>query len=158
MKKKTSRICCDTSVIGGLHDAEFSSQSRRLIDYVKAGIFTMVISPVVEDEILNDATPAQIVTEYKDILTFCEIVEVADEALDLQQAYIDENIVSSKWRDDALHVALATGNLCDFIVSWNFKHIVNFQKIPLYNAVNKLHGYSEIQIYSPLELVATDED
>ena len=37
---------------------------------------------------------------------------------------------------DALHVAQATVASCRVIVSWNFKHIVHFAKIPLYNAVN----------------------
>lgn len=158
MKNKIKRVYCDTSVIGGLFDSEFSEQSKRFISYVKVGFFTMVISPVVEDEIQDEATPSAIIKEYRSLIDFCEIVEVTSEALDLQQAYIQEKIVSEKWRDDALHVALATVNLCDFIVSWNFKHIVNFQKIPLYNAVNKLYGYSEIQIYSPLELVVSDEE
>lgn len=47
------------------------------------------------------------------------------------------------------------------IVSWNFKHIVHFEKIPLYNAVNTLQGFGPIQIYSPLEVAGhgnQDED
>ena len=39
------------------------------------------------------------------------------------------------------------------IVSWNFKHIVHYQKIPMYNAVNVLHGFPEISIYSPSEVI-----
>jgi hypothetical protein len=141
-----------------LFDVEFSTHSRRFIDSAQAGLFNLVLSPVVANEIQDKNTPLVIVKEYEKLLGFCEIVAVSDEALDLQQAYIREKIVTPKWRDDALHVALATVNICDFIVSWNFKHIVNFQKIPLYNAVNRLHGYTEIQIYSPLELVVSDEE
>jgi len=37
---------------------------------------------------------------------------------------------------DALHVALASVAGCTMIVSWNFKHIVHFPKIPLYRAIN----------------------
>jgi hypothetical protein len=44
------------------------------------------------------------------------------------------------------------------IVSWNFSHTVNFRKIPLYNAVNTLYGYRQIQIYSPLELREADDE
>ena len=39
------------------------------------------------------------------------------------------------------------------IVSWNFTHIVHFEKIPKYNALNTLKGYESISIYSPLEVV-----
>jgi len=56
-----------------------------------------------------------------------------------------------------LHVAVATLSQASLIVSWNFKDIVNFQKIPMYNAVNTLHGYKEIAIYSPLEVVEYED-
>ena len=75
----------------------------------------------------------------------------------MQQSYIAERILTNKWIDDALHVALATVGNCDVIVSWNFKHIVNYKKIPLFNAVNILNGYEKLDIYSPLEIV-NDED
>ena len=54
-------------------------------------------------------------------------------------------------------MALATVSQSSLIVSWNFKHIVNFQKIPMYNAVNTLNGYREIAIYSPLEVIEYED-
>ena len=157
MKKKTNRVYSDTSVIGGIVDSEFSEHSKRFIKFAKSGLFTLVVSPVIDDEIFTDDTPSQVIREYESLLKFCEIARVTQESLELQQAYLKEKILTSKWEDDALHVAVATVHECDLIVSWNFKHIVNFQKIPLYNAVNKLLGYNEIQIYSPLELVGSYE-
>jgi hypothetical protein len=65
--------------------------------------------------------------------------------------------VSSKWADDALHVATATVTDCALIISWNFKHIVHFQKIPLYNAINIANGFRAIAIHSPLEVLNDDE-
>jgi len=56
-----------------------------------------------------------------------------------------------------MHVALATVSNADLIVSWNFKHIVNFQKIPLYNAVNTLNRFGKIAIYSPLEVIENED-
>ena len=53
---------------------------------------------------------------------------------------------------DALHVAVATVAGCRVIVSWNFKHLVNFRRIPLYNGVNLTHGYAPIAIHCPLEV------
>jgi len=66
--------------------------------------------------------------------------------------------LTPKWLDDALHVALASISGCDGIVSWNFKHIVHYQKIPRFNAVNVLQGYKEIMIYSPLEVIDYGRD
>jgi hypothetical protein len=60
---------------------------------------------------------------------------------------------AEQWAADALHVALATVARCAMIVSWNFKHIVSFRRIPLYNAVNKTNGYSEIGIFTPQEVI-----
>ena len=66
--------------------------------------------------------------------------------------------MSERFATDALHVALATASGVFMIVSWNFRHIVNFQKIPKYNAVNKLHGYNDIAIYSPLEVIEHEDE
>ena len=76
----------------------------------------------------------------------------------LQQQYINSGVVTAKSSEDALHVAIATVTQCDLIVSWNFKHIVHFDKIPKYNAVNILNGYGEIGIYSPLEVISYEGD
>ena len=60
--------------------------------------------------------------------------------------------------NDALHVAAATVARADVIISWNFKHIVKFDRILKFNGVNMLNGYSQISIHSPLELTDDNED
>jgi len=55
--------------------------------------------------------------------------------------------------NDALHVALAVVARADMIVSWNFKHIVHFDKMRGFNAVNLKEGYAQLMILSPLEVV-----
>jgi hypothetical protein len=91
-------------------------------------------------------------------LDTAEIVDITAEALDLQRSYIDAGFVRAKSHNDALHVATATVNHCAIIVSWNFRDIVNFRKIPLYNAVNGMQGYANVAIYSPLEVTKDDEE
>ena len=53
---------------------------------------------------------------------------------------------------DALHVASATIAGADLILSWNFKHIVSYDRIQLFNGVNILQGYRALDIRSPLEM------
>ncbi len=65
--------------------------------------------------------------------------------------------MTPKSSDDALHVALATVSGCSLIVSWNFKHIVHFEKIPLYNAINAVNGFANIAIFSPLEVIKYED-
>jgi len=71
--------------------------------------------------------------------------------------YVSSGVVTEKSLGDALHVAIATVSGCDLIVSWNFRHIVHFDKIPKYNAVNVLNGYGHIGIYSPSEVIHYDD-
>ena len=54
---------------------------------------------------------------------------------------------------DAEHIAAATVAGVDLMVSWNFKHIVHFDKIRGFEAVNLLQGYKPIRIHSPREVV-----
>jgi hypothetical protein len=44
------------------------------------------------------------------------------------------------------------------ILSWNFRHIVHFDKIPIYNAVSELNGYRPIAIYSPSAVIAYEDE
>ena len=76
----------------------------------------------------------------------------------LQEAYLAAGIVGPKSAADALHVAAATVSECRVIVSWNFKHVVNFEKIPLYNGVNLTNGYGPIAIHTPEEVTQIEAE
>jgi hypothetical protein len=150
------RTYADTSVYGGLHDEEFADDSQQFFEDVRAGRFDLVTSAVVDDEL--EGAPENVRVDYQALLSHAAVAEVSDDALDLQEAYLAAGILSPTWEDDALHIALATVHGCELIVSWNFKHIVHFQKIPQYNAVNALHGYDEIAIHSPPEVISNDDE
>ncbi len=147
------RVYADTSVFGGVFDEEFETPSRAFFDQVRNGRFHLVTSALIQEEI--DPAPLQVKEFFNQILPMVEVVEVSEETLSLRDAYLEAGIVSSQWSEDALHVALATVSGCSLIVSWNFKHIVHFEKIPLYNAVNVVKGYSNVGIFSPLEVIQT---
>ncbi len=149
------RVYVDTSVIGGVFDIEFMKDSKAFFTLVNKRYFKMVISPLVMDEILPAGE--KISNFLNDYLALAEIVDVTRESLNLRQSYIKEGILSKDSAADALHVALATVNMVPVIVSWNFKHIVNYKKIPFYNAVNLANGYSSVGIYSPREVIEYEE-
>jgi len=151
MLLKKQKIYVDTSVFGGVFDDEFEFYSKIFFDNVKSNVFELVISPIVQAEI--DFAPQQVKDFFDEIINISDIIEVTQPAIILRNAYLEAKIVSSKYSDDALHVALATVSKCDSIISWNFKHIVHFDKIPLYNAINNFNGYNSISIYSPLEMI-----
>lgn len=82
-----------------------------------------------------------------------ELIEADNNARDLADKYLKEKIVTARYKSDALHIAVATIHKVDVMVSWNFKHIVNLNRIRQYNSVNLKYGYSLIEIRSPMEIV-----
>ena len=145
------KIYADTSVFGGVFDQKFCEASRQFFDEVASGNFLLVTSAVVEAEI--EPAPEKVKNFFTSISGKFQISAIDQNALELQEKYIAAGIVTEKSIQDALHVAIATIAECDLIVSWNFKHIVHYDKIPQYNAVNILNGYKNIGIYSPLEVI-----
>jgi hypothetical protein len=144
------RAYADTSVYGGVFDKAFERASQTFFDQVRTGRFRLVLSTVVRDEL--EAAPEMVRAHFHDMRMNAETVDVTAAALELRDAYLAAKIIGRRWSTDALHVALATLARCPIIVSWNFKHIVHFQKIPLYNAVNAVHGYGAIAIHTPQEV------
>jgi hypothetical protein len=151
------RVYVDTCIFGGAFDDEFAKASAEFLRQARDGRFVLVTSGLVMYEIAR--APEAVQTLFNDLLVQgMAVVETPREALLVRQAYLDAGVVTEKWADDALHVATATVTDCAMIVSWNFKHIVHFQKIPLYNAVNVRQGYRALAIYSPLEVIGDDEE
>ena len=149
---KVIRVYIDTSIIGGKYDSEFQNASIKFFEQVKENKFHLIISALVQEEIV--AAPENVKDFLNELKPNATIIEVSEEALKLREAYLKANIVTKKNSNDALHVALATVNNCPIIVSWNFKHIVHYEKISLYNSINILEGYQQIAIYSPLEVIS----
>lgn len=148
-------IYVDTSVFGGVFDEEFSKPSQELFEEIKKGHFILLTSAVVQAEI--SSAPQQVQEFFFNITVNAKIAELTQEALELRQAYLEANILTPKSINDATHVALASVSGCDMIVSWNFRHIVHFDKIPKYNAVNTLKGYNKLYIFSPSEVIEYDD-
>lgn len=153
---KASRIYLDTSVIGGCHDQEFAPWSNGLMKDFRLRNYIPVISDLTFEELILAPEPVkktlQQLVEYEP-----EIIKVNDDALTLAEIYLDRKILTPKYRDDARHIALATIANVDVLVSWNFKHIVHFDKIRLFNAVNIEQGLKTIDIYSPREVTNYEE-
>jgi len=86
-----------------------------------------------------------------------EYVGLTEEAVSLAWGYISEGVIGKGKLIDAEHIAIATINRVDVLVSWNFRHIVNLQKIRGFNAVNLKAGYPMLEIRSPWEVVTYEE-
>ena len=151
------RIYIDTSVFGGYFDEEFTEHTIPLFERLKSGEFILLFSTVTQDELENAPEKVkQLVKSLKAEST--EFLDTTDEAVDLATEYITERVVGHTSYADCLHIALATINRADFLVSWNFKHIVNVQRIRGYNSINIKNGYRQIEIRSPREFEKYEDD
>ena len=148
---KIPRIYLDTSVLGGCFDPEFATWSNGLLSDFRAGRFIPVLSDLLEAEV--GGAPERVRRVHTELLGLgAEAISVSPEALDLLAAYEARSVLGPKYRADMLHIALATVADADLLVSWNFKHIVRFDKIRLFNAVNLEQGYKQLAIHSPREV------
>ena len=151
------KVYADTSTIWGCFDIEFKEWSLALFAEYRQGSKKIILSDLTiqelefaRDEIRNkiDEIPKeQIIT-----------IGVNDEAIKLAETYISEGALTNKSYNDALHIALATINNADVLASWNFKHIVNINRIRLYNSINLKFGYRMIEIRTPREILNTTND
>lgn len=151
------RIYIDTSVFGGYFDEEFSEHTIPLFKRLNKSEFILLFSSVTQDELEN--APEKVKTLVKELKTEnTEFLETTDETVDLATEYITEKVVGQTSFPDCLHIALATINKADFLISWNFKHIVNVERIRGYNSINIKNGYKQLDIRSPREFRKYEDD
>jgi hypothetical protein len=145
-------VYIDTSVIGGNFDEEFKFWTELFFKEVKAGRFQIVIS----EHLINELSFAR-----DNVKNFLDTIpekhklhiEYTLEARQLADLYLKEKIVGETSIVDCRHIATATVNNIEVLTSWNFKHIVNLNRIRLYNAVNMREGYRTIEIRTPREIL-----
>jgi len=148
-------VYLDTSVFGGYFDEEFSFNTvpffeRILDERIQILVSRLIIAELAgaHDEVrelLNQVSREQQV-----------FVELTEEARQLANKYMEENVVGRTNRADCQHIATATLAKADVLVSWNFKHIVNLDRIRGYNGINLLMGYNTIEIRIPKEIERYD--
>lgn len=136
----------------GHFDEEFAEFTVPLFERLDRGEFMLLFSSVTQDE-LEEAPQnvRDLVTRIKKENT--EFIETTDEVVNFASEYILEKVVGQTSYADCLHIALATIIKADFLISWNFKHIVNVQRIRGYNAINIKNGYKQLEIRSPRDIM-----
>ena len=146
---------CDISFIIALLDDIYSvlmyKKSYNKMLEIKRNILYIYSHVIAE---LENGAPDHVKDNLKTI-NYEEYV-VNDEMLKLAEKYMEQKIVSENYYADALHIAVATVIGVDVLVSWNFKHIVNLDKIKLFNSVNLREGYSILEIRSPREVIENE--
>ena len=151
------RIYIDTSVVGGYFDEEFKEATTLLFQRLEDGEILFVVSDLLDLELINAPQKVRELLHNYSADKFVR-VELTEEAIRLSDTYISEKVIGKTSLEDCRHIALATINKVDVLASWNFKHIVNLDRIKGYNSVNLRLGYQMIEIRSPKDLVKYGND
>ena len=146
------RIYIDTSVVGGFYDDEFRDATLMLFERLERNEVLFVVSDLLDLELIS--APVHVREHlYQYLPESFERIEISEEALELADRYIQEKVVGKTSIEDCRHIAMATIHKVDVLASWNFKHIVNLDRIKGYNSVNLKLGYPMLEIRSPKDLV-----
>ena len=146
------RYYIDTSVFGGYYDVEFQEFTKLFFDRIIKDKIKIIFSELSENELGN--APERVKTFIKSLpKDIFDFVEITKESFDLADQYILDKVVGKTSKDDCVHIAIATLNRADVLISWNFKHIVNLKRIQGYNSVNLKLGYPTLEIRSPKEMI-----
>ena len=142
----------DTSVFGGYWDEIFKEDTVAFFNYIRENDMEIIYSDVTQEELKG--APKRVESLIKELGGIRKTyIEISDKEQALASSYIKEGALSKKCEDDALHIATASIYKADTLVSWNFKHMVNFIRIRQYNSINLKLGYSTIDIRSPKEML-----
>lgn len=155
---RTPKIYLETTMFNYYFDTERDAHldTVKLFEEVKAGKYHAFTSVYVLRELRNAPT------EKRDkMLALVDLYGIttlglSPEAEELASVYIDEGIIPAKYSTDGVHIAVATVNDLDMIISLNFRHIVKQKTIELTELVNIKEGYHKVRIYTPMEVVDSE--
>jgi hypothetical protein len=132
---------------------------RWIFELIQAGVYKPYSSPYTIREINNEPDNDKrekmqaLISDYGVV-----ILPITEEIERLSALYIHERAITPAWATDAAHIATATHNGLDFIVSLNFSHIVRPWTIEKVRLVNMREKYQAIGIYKPVEVLEIYED
>jgi len=153
---RKERIYLDTSVISYLdqQDSPEKMQETQIFwELLKLDNYEVLISDIAMIEIQKcTSDKLQKLLEYLDNISY-NLIYGDQEGMALANKYIEYAVLTEKSAIDCQHIALASIYECDYITSWNFRHMANVQTMKKVNAINNLEGYKEVKIYPPTEFL-----
>jgi predicted nucleic acid-binding protein len=157
---KVPRIYLETTIFNFYFADDAPERKRdtlKLFEEIKAGKYEPFTSIFVLDEIKEAPEPKR--SQMSDLITKYNVLNLPanNEVERLAEIYVREGIIPAKYETDALHIAAATVHGLDFIVSYNFKHIVKRKTIIMTGVVNARENYNELGIFSPTEVIENDD-
>lgn len=89
-----------------------------------------------------------------DVIMEFPVLDIDDKTVELAETLFSVLAIPEKARDDALHIAVACRCEMDYLLSWNFKHIVNAATLRKLSSFISETDYRLPQICTPEELIS----
>lgn len=143
-------IYLDTSVISALFDSRTPERQKQtqemwqLLDDFEVNISEVVMMEIKGWPLLHEKAIS--------LFTKCIILQITDEAKKLAGEYVAHGVIPAKHYYDALHIAIASVNKMDYLISWNYKHLVKVKTRNMIKFINTQLNYRTIEIIAPPEL------
>ena len=153
------RLYLETTVFNYYFDTEreFHSDTRRLFEAIAAGEFEAYTSEYTTLELRRAPEPKQ--SKMMGLIERfgIKMLEATQEANDLAALYVRNGIIPAKYRTDGEHIACASVNGLDCILSFNFQHIYKLKTKRMTENINLMEGYKGITICMPMEVLENEE-
>ena len=156
-----TKVYLDTSVISYLEQTDAPEQmqiTRNVWETLKSGKYDIYISDVTVKELSNckDENKRKLLLGHLTEIKY-NVVDLDEKTVEFSEKIVDFGILKKRSFDDCRHIAAAVVSNCDFIMSWRFTRIINFESIEKLKVLTTMEGYKEILIYSP-ESFQTDDN
>jgi rRNA-processing protein FCF1 len=138
---------------------QYKADTLQLFNEIRAGHFKPYTSEYVIDELNDTADESKrnlmkaLIADYN-----VKILPLNDETARLASLYVQNGVIPQRFNTDAVHIASATVNNMDFIISLNFQHIVKHKTIIETEIINAREGYKRVFIHTPAEVIDNEND
>ena len=156
-----ARIYIETTVVSFYYNARTDPEmisrqnwTRRWLDKSLVGSDELVTSLAVENELNGGDFPNK--SEMLELASRFPLLDLNDSVAEAVEAYISNRVMPNDPGGDALHLAAASFHRCDFLVTWNCRHIANANKFGHIRRVNGILGLGNPALVTPLELLNED--
>jgi len=146
-------VYLDTTVPSAMFDGRAAERQELTASFFETAAtqYRLNISNLVLDEIAR--TPGEVLRgQLLELVAPMEILELKPEVVELARLYVQEGVVPERYKDDAIHLAIAAVHEVAIVASWNFRHMVKLKTRNLVNLIHAKHGLIAVDIVSPAQL------
>jgi hypothetical protein len=127
--------------------------TQRWWDFERGG-YDLYTSDAVYDELERGDYPIK--QKALDLVAELAVLPLKPPVLDVVKTYIERSVMPADPAGDALHLAIASCHKCDFLLTWNCKHLANANKFQHIRHVNADLGLFVPILVTPLELLGEE--